>query len=84
MKVKGTGLAGLTRAFPATMLMYHHTPQGCYTFGNPHGVLDRKNQFARFGGRLIAYTVIGRFDCRWFIIGRLLGGKTKSENEQAK
>tara|TARA_B100000674_G_C37758466_1_gene876748 strand:- start:672 stop:869 length:198 start_codon:yes stop_codon:yes gene_type:complete len=64
--------------------MYHHTPQGCYTFGNPHGVLDRKNQFARFGGRLIAYTVIGRFDSRRFIIGWFLGGKAKSEDKQAK
>ena len=84
VQVKGTGLTGPTRAFPATMLMYHHAPQGCYALGDPHGVLNREDQFTRLGGGLIAHAVVGRFDCRWFIIGRLLGGEAKSEGEEAK
>ena len=84
VKVKGTGLTGLAGAFPTTMLMYHHAPQGCYVLGNPHGVLDRKYQFARLGGSLIAHAVVGRFDSRWFIIGRLLSSKAKSEGKEAE
>jgi hypothetical protein len=75
VKVKGAGLSGLAGAFTAAMLMYHHAPQGFYTLGNPHGVLDRENQFARLGGGLIAYAVVGRFHRGRLIIGRLLGSE---------
>ena len=84
MQIKSTGLTGLARAFPTTMLMYNYAPQGFYAFGYPHGVLNREDQFARLGGSLIAHTVIGRLDCRWFIIGRLLSSKAKSAGKEAE
>mgnify|MGYP001473883235 CR=1 FL=1 len=84
VQIKGTGLAGLARAFPTTMLMHHHTPQGFNVCGNPYGVLNREDQFARLGRGLIAHAVVGRFHRGWLIIGRFLGSEAKSEGEEAE
>ena len=75
VQVKGSGLAGLAGAFTAAMLVYHDTSQGFYALGNPHSVLNRKDQFTWFGGGLVSHAVVWRFYRRRRIIGRHLGSE---------
>ena len=66
------------------MLVNDHPSEGFYSVRDPDGILDREDQFSRFGRGLVTYPIVGRFGIRKNVVGRVLAPERRSDKKKGQ